>query len=78
MELMEVLICIEHNRKKRKYTKRKLCQIAGISPQHYDRLLKDQGSTTFDMVNALLRALDLEILMLPKVPKEEFQMATLR
>ena len=78
MELHDVLRCIEQYRKKRKYTKRKLCQLAHISPQHYDRLLKDNGSTTFDMVNSLLDALELEILLLNTVPKEQYQIVTLR
>lgn len=52
--------------------------MAGISTQHYDRLLKDSGSTTFDMVNALLGALDLEIVLLNQVPKESYQLATFR
>lgn len=78
MELHDVLRCIELYRKKRKYTKRKLCSIVQISPQHYDRLLKDSGSTTFDMVNALLNALELEILLLNTVPREQYQLATIR
>lgn len=67
MTFTEVIRIIESTRVHRNISKRGLCLKAGITPQYYDLLLKNQSKGTFRVVNSLARALDMELKVYQRV-----------